>query len=377
MDIIIKEVLNNQDLKKFINFPFRLYKGNKYWVPPLKYDEKNTLLKEKNPAFEYCDAKYWLAHKNGEVVGRIAGIYNKKYVELWGNKYIRFGWLDFIDDINVSQGLLNAVENWAAENNLEAVHGPLGFTDMDYEGMLVEGFDELSTIATMYNFPYYPVHMEKHGYQKDVDWLEYEVLVPEEFPEKVARIASIVERKYKLRLLKVKKAKELMPYTKEVFEIINDAYQELYGVVPLTEKQIDKYIKQYFGFIKPEFVPVVLDSDGKIAAFGITMPSLSKAFQKSGGKLFPFGFLHILRALKKNDTVDFYLTAVRPDMQSKGVNSILIHEMYKVYKKYNIVKAETNLELETNKRIQDQWKFFENRQHKRRRCYIKHLNKSE
>ncbi|OGU60515.1 MAG: hypothetical protein A2V66_09285 [Ignavibacteria bacterium RBG_13_36_8] len=369
----IKAVETKRELKTFINFPFTLYSGNKFWVPPLKFDDMNTLRSDKNPAFEFCEAKYWLAYRGGKVVGRIAGILNHRSIEKWKDKSVRFGWVDFIDDQEVVRTLFDTLENWAREKGMESVHGPLGFTDMDPEGMLVEGFNELGTLATIYNHSYYPMHLENLGYTKDVDWVEYEVKTPEDIPEKVERIAAAVLKRYNLRLLKVKKKKELLSYAHQIFHLINDAYKDLYGFVTLTEKQIDSYIKQYFGFIIPDYVPVIVDKDDKVVAFGITMPSLSKALQKIQGKLLPFGFIHILKAMKNNELVDFYLTAVRPDYQDKGVNSIMMYEMNKVYLKYKVKRVETNPELETNVKIQAQWRFYENRQHKRRRCFRKHL----
>jgi len=373
MNIIIKEVQNKKDLKKFISFPNQLYKGNKYRIPPLRNDEFNILDKEKNPAFDFCDVKLWLAYKNEKVSGRIAGIINYRYLEKWKNKYARFGWIDFIDDENVSKSLLETVENWAKENGMEAVHGPLGFTDLDPEGMLIQGFEELGTIATIYNYPYYSKHLEKSGYVKDIDWIEFEVKVPDKIPEKIERIANIVEKKYKLTTLKTKSSKDLKPYAKEIFKVLNNAFEPLYGVVPLTEKQVEKYIGHYMGIIPHKFISLILDESGKIAAFGITMPSLSKAFQKAKGRLFPSGFLHILKALKKNDSVDLFLVAVRPDLQGKGVNTLLFKELIQTYIDHKIEKAETNIELESNTKVQAQWKFFEHRQHKRRRCYIKYF----
>jgi len=375
MGIEIKEVLGRGDLKKFVKFPCKLYEGNKYWVPPLLFDEMNTLRSDKNPAFEFCEAKYWLAYRNGEIAGRIAAIINQKYVEKWGNKYLRFGWIDFIDDEQVSNALLEAVENWAKSKGMTAVHGPLGFTDMDNEGTLIEGFEELGTLATIYNYPYYPKHLERFGYKKDADWIEFAVKPPQKIPEIIERIAERTKGKNNLTVLKIKKAKELLPYANEIFEVLNNAYKDLYGFVQLSEKQIDMYVKQYFGFIRPEYVPVVLDSKGKVAAFGITMPSLSRALQKARGRLFPLGFYYILRAMRKNDRADLYLVAVRPDLQDKGVNAVLMHEMNKTFLKEKILEVETNPELETNLKVQAQWKLMEKRQHKRRRCYIKHLQK--
>ncbi len=374
MEIAIKEVASSRDMKKFISFPYKLYAGSKYWVPPLRFDEMNTLRKDKNPAFDFCEAKYWLAHKDGKIAGRIAGIINTRYIEKWKNKYARFGWIDFIDDESVSKLLLDKVENWARENGMEAIQGPLGFTDLDYEGMLIEGFEELGTLATIYNYSYYPKHLEKYGYTKDIDWVEFEIKAPKEVPEKINRIANIALERSNLRVLKVKKSKDLLPYAKDMFNVLNVAYRDIFGFVPLTDKQVDLYVKQYFGFIRPEYISIVLDKNDRVAAFAITMPSLSKALQKSNGRLFPFGFIYILKAMKKNNLIDLYLIGVLPEYQGKGVNSILIKELAKIFISKKIAKTETNVELENNYKVQAQWKFFEKRQHKRRRCYIKYLN---
>ncbi len=369
----IKEVNTLRELRQFVSFQYSLYDDNKYWVPPLRADELKSLRKDKNPAFDFCEAKYWLAFKDGKIVGRIAGIINKKYNEKWDAKAARFGWFDFVDDKEVSSALLGAVENWARENGMTSLHGPLGFTDMDGEGALVEGFEEVSTLGALYNYPYYPEHIETAGYSKDADWIEYQVTMNSEVNEEIGRIAEIALKRNNLKILKVKKAKEMLPYAKEIFHVLNDAYRDLYGFVELSDKQIDMYVKQYFGFILPEYVPVVLDSDNKVVAFGITMPSLSRAFQKNKGRLFPFGFIPVLKAMKNNRNVDLYLTAVRPDMQNKGINAILMNEVNKVFVKNKIEKVETNRELEGNAKVQAQWKFFDKRQHKRRRCYKKEL----
>ena len=374
MDIVIKKVEDRRDLKRFISFPYKLYAGNKYWAPPLRFDEMNTLRRDKNPAFEFCEVKYWLAYKDEKIVGRIAGIINWRYIEKWQNRYARFGWIDFIDDEDVSKALIETVEKWAKEKGMEAVHGPLGFTDLDYEGMLIEGFEELGTMATIYNYSYYPKHLEKYGYTKDIDWIEFEIKAPQEVPEKIDRVANIALEKNNLRVLKVKKSKELLPYAKDMFNVLNVAYRDIFGFVPLTDKQVDLYVKQYLGFIRPDYISIVLDSNDKVAAFAITMPSLSKALQKSNGRLFPFGFIYLLKAMKKNNLIDLYLIGVLPEYQGKGVNGILIKELTKIFISKNIVKAETNVELENNYKVQAQWKLFEKRQHKRRRCYIKYLN---
>ncbi len=373
MSVQIREVGTPHELRKFVDFPYDLYRDNRYWVPPLRSDELNSLQKHKNPAFDFCDAKYWLAHDNGRIVGRIAGIINKKFNEVWKARSARFGWLDFVDDPEVSAALLETCEDWAARQEMTCLLGPLGFTDMDGEGMLVEGFEELGTFGNLYNYPYYPGHLERQGYQKDTDWIEYHVTMHEGIPDKVRRIAEIALERNHLSVLHVKKAKELLPYAHEIFHVLNDAYKDLYGFVQLSEEQIAMYVKQYFGFIVPDYVPVVLDSRGRVAAFGIAMPSLSAALQKSNGRLFPFGFVRILRALKSCRDIDLYLTAVRPDLQNKGVNGVLIHEMNKAMVKNRIHHVETNRELEDNAKVQAQWRFYEHRQHKRRRCYKKAL----
>lgn len=375
MSIYLKEVNNKSEFKKFVKFPYKLYKNCPQWVPPIYFDEINTLSPKKNPAFEYCESRLWLAYRDKTVVGRIAGIINKKYIEKWGKKAVRFGWVDFIDDEEVSYRLFDAVIKWGIEKNLEYIHGPLGFTDLDYEGMLIEGFNEVGTMATIYNYDYYPKHLEKFGFEKEVDWVEFEIKVPTEIPEKAERIASIVKSKTNIKVIEAKKAKELLPYGKGVFNLINESYKDLFGFVPLSVKQIQKYIKQYFGFIVPDYLKILLDGEGKVAGFVIGMPSLTKALQKSKGKLFPFGFIHLLRALKKNNKyVDLYLGAIRPDLQGKGADALLMTEFTKSCIKNKIISAESNIELETNVQVQGHWKYYDSRQHKRRRCFIKKLN---
>jgi hypothetical protein len=375
MDIQIKEVTTRQDLKKFVHFPHELYKGNPNWVPNLTFDELNTLGKDKNAAFEFCEARYWLAYRDGKIVGRIAAILNHRHVDKWNQPFLRFSWIDFIDDPAVPAALLQVVEGWAKEKGMQAVHGPLGFTDLDREGMLVEGFDELATLATTYNYPYYPRHMETLGYTKDIDWVEYEIAVPREPNETIARIADIALRRNKLHLLEAKNKKELLPHAHELFELIDDEYAHLYGVTPLNEKQVNAYIDQYFGFVTPDFVPMVFDENNRMVAFGVIMPSLSKALQKAHGELFPFGFVHLLSALRKNDRADLYLVAVRSEYKGKGVNAILMNKMQAVFNRIGVSKVETNPELETNADVQGQWKYYDKRQHKRRRIFIKHLEK--
>jgi len=373
MAIELKKVYSAQDLNAFIKFPFSLYKGNPFWVPPLAGDERNTLRRDRNPAFEYCQARYWLALRDGKPAGRVAAILNQRHIEKWGQKYLRFGWLDFIDDPEVSAALLGAVEAWARELRMEAVHGPLGFTNMDHAGMLIEGFDELATMATLYNFPYYPQHLERLGYGKHTDWVEYELSISGGPHETIARIADLAARRYKLHLFHPKNKRELLPYARDLFQIYNQEYRNLYSAVPLTEAQIEAAIHQYIGLIDPKFVPVVLDEKERMVAFGIVMPSLSRAMQKANGRLFPLGFLHILRAMRRNDRADLYLVAVRGEYQGKGVNAMLMDHVHRLFLGIGIRKVETNPELEWNTDVQGQWKYYQKRQHKRRRAFIKQL----
>jgi len=370
--IKIHEVTAKKDMKKFIGFPEKLYKNNPYFVPKLVSDEWATLSKNKNPAFAYCEAVFYLAlDEKNEVVGRIVGIINNRYIEKWKNKYARFGWIDFVDDFEVAKLLIEAVEKWAKSKGMVGIHGPLGFTDLDYEGMLVEGYEELGTMATIYNYPYYPRFIEKLGYAKDIDWQEFNIKTPDQIPERILKIARLVQERRKLHVLNAKKPKDLLPYAKKIFDLIDSAYSQLYGVVPLTEDQVDNYIKQYFPNVDADFVKLVLNENDELVAFTIGMPSLSRALQKSRGKLFPFGFIHLLHALKKPEYLDLYLGAVDPKYQGKGADVLMMIEMLKSAMKRNIITTETNPELEVNDRVQGHWKYFETRQHKRRRVYLK------
>ncbi|MCD6180540.1 MAG: N-acetyltransferase [Bacteroidales bacterium] len=370
-NILVKEVVSKSDLKKFIVFPDKLYKGNKYRVPQLHMYEKAALMPEKNPAFEFCEAKYWLAYKNKKIVGRIAAIINHKSNEIWNEKHMRFGWIDFIDDIEVSSLLIKTVENWARQKGMTAVHGPLGFSDMDLEGMLIEGFNEIATQATIYNYPYYPVHLEKLGYSKDTDWVQFEIKIPDKVPEKLKRISSLVLKKYNLKILETKKPKDLLPYAKSMFYTLNEAFKSLYGFVPLTDKQIERYTKDYFSAIDVKYVCFVLDENDEVAGFGLSILSLSEALQKANGKLFPTGFIHVLKALRKNNKVDMLLQAVKPEYQNKGVVAIFYTNMMQAYIDNDIEIAISSHALEDNKSAFLMFKDYEIRQHLKRRCYIK------
>lgn len=371
MPIEIREVKTRRDLKKFIRFPYALYKKNEYWIPPLFQSELETLTPEKNPAFEYCEAKYWLAFKDGKVVGRVAGIINHKFVEKWGQNLGGFSRLDFVENEAVTGALLKTVEDWVKSKGLSGIHGPVGFTNFDQQGMLVEGFAELPTIASTYNFEYYPQHLERRGYEKEIDYLEFDVKVPDSVPEKAERLANIVMKKQKLKLVHAKSRKELLPYAKQIFDVINVTYSGLFASVEYSEKLVDLYIKKYFSFILPEYVTIVMDENERVIGFQITMPSLSRAFQKAGGRLFPIGFIHILRAMKNPKYLDLYLVGVLPEYQNKGVNAIFMSEMTKLAIRNGIISAETNSEMEDNKKVQDFWEYYESRQHKRKRVYLK------
>ena len=375
MEIEIKEIHTRKELKQFVDFPHHLYAGNDYWVPTMRKSELDTLDRNVNPAFAYCDARYWLAMHEGEVVGRIAGIINRRHHEVWGQPYMRFGWLDMVDDPQVTLSLLEKVEGWAGDENLAAVHGPLGFTNLDHNGVLVEGFEELATMAAGYNYPYYMDHMQAAAYAKDVDYVEFQMPMIEALPDRIVKLAAIVQKRYDLHFLEVSNKKELIPYARELFSLLGAEYKHLYGVVPLTDEQVEDYINQYFGFISPKFVPVILDKNEKMVAFGVVLPSLSRAMQKAKGRLFPFGFLHILQALRVNDRMDLLLIAISKAYQGKGVNAMLMDRMFRVFLEMGIQYVEANPELESNITVQAQWKHFERRHHRRRRIYIKHIHK--
>lgn len=366
---------SSDQLHQYVQFGIDLYKGNDCYVPPLIMDEVGTLSPDVNPAFDFCEAQSFMAFRNGEPVGTITAIINKAYNEKTGEKLMRFGFVNFIDDREVVDELFAAVEEWGRSRGMTDIVGPMGFSDMDHEGMLIEGFDELGTMATIYNYPYYPAHMDRMGYAKDVDWIEFRMTVPDAIPEKHARIAEIVARKYGLSVKKyTSRSKIKKEYGHAIFELVNEAYADLYGFVPLTERQIDFYIKAYIGVLRLEDVCLVVDKEGKLVALGISMPSLSHALQQSKGKLFPFGWWHLLKAIRgKTDVVDLLLVAVKPEYQSRGVNALIFADLIPQYVKNGYKYAESNLELEGNENVQKQWEYFERRQHRRRRAFRKKL----
>lgn len=364
-----------QNLKKFTQFQIDLYDGNPYFVPPLISDDVATLLPEANPAFDFCEAEYFMAYREGKPVGRIAVIINRQVNEKSKTQNARFGFIDFIDDAEVSGALLNAAEGWAREKGMENIIGPLGFTDLDHEGTLVEGFEELSTMATIYNYPYYARHIESHGYRKESDWVEFLMEVPDAIPDKYNRIAEIVKKKYGLRVVKYTNRNRIKAeYGHALFHLINDAYKDLYQYSNLTERQIDHYINVYLNLLNLDLVSLIVEENGKLVGVGISMPSMSKALQRSKGKMFPFGWYHLLKGLKgKNDRVDLLLVAVHPDYQNKGVNALLFQDLIPYYIKYGYKYAESNPEMETNSKVQSQWEYFTTRQHRRRRSFAKKL----
>ena len=374
MSVEIKKVSSRSELKKFIRFNYEFYKDNPYSVPELYQDVLNTFDKDKNPAFEFCEAQCFLALRDGNIVGRVAAIINRRANTKWNRKVVRFGWIDFIDDIEVSRSLLDSVKAWGKERGMNEIEGPLGFTDMDPEGMLIEGFDQLSTMATIYNHPYYPEHMEKLGLGKAADWVEWKIYIPDAIPDKHKRISDIIQRKYNLHIRKYTDKKEVIKtgVGRKIFELINEAYEPLFGFSKMTDRQIDDYVNQYIPVIDLRMVTVVENEDNELIAVGISMPSLSEALQKAKGKLFPFGWYHLLKALKwKHPKVlDLLLVGVRPDYQSKGVNALLFTDLIPIYQEMGFEYAESNPELEVNEKVQSQWQYFKTEQHKRRRCFV-------
>ena len=364
MTITIKKVDCKADLKHFIRFNYEMYKGNAFSVPDLYEDMLKTLSPDKNPAFEFCEADYFLAYSDGKIVGRVAAIINKRANAAWHKKAVRFGWIDFVDDDEVSKALIETVAAWGKERGMDMMEGPLGFTDMDAEGMLIEGFDQLSTMATIYNYPYYPQHMERLGLQKEMDWIEMKLKVPDAVPEKYKRIAEVVKNKCRLHVRKLKSMREVrkdaLGY--KIFDLINEAYTPLFGYSRMTKRQIDQYINEYLPILDLDMVTLIENEENEIVGVGISMASLSTALQRAKGKLFPFGWFYLLKSLyiKRPPILDLLLVAVKPEYQNKGVNALL---------KW----GETNPELEVNEKVQSQWQYIDGKIHKRRRCYSKQI----
>ncbi len=376
MTVQIKTVKTKRELKEFVRFANKLYKGDKYYVPSMPFDDLNTFNREKNGAYDFCDVELYLAYKDGKIAGRVAAIINHKANEAWKVDQVRFGWIDFIDDIEVSTALLDAVVAFGKAHGMTQIVGPLGFTDFDPEGMLVEGFDRLSTMALIYNYPYYPEHLKKLGYYKETGWVEYRITIPTEIPEKHRKVAAIVKEKYGLVVRKLTKRQiKKEGYGHKLFDLINQTYCVLYGYSLLSPKQIDAYVDIYLSLVDMEMLTFIENPEGELIAAGITIPSLSEALQKCNGEIFPFGWYHLAKAMfwKKPDTLDMLLIGVRPDWQNRGVNSLLFVDLIERYNRLGFRYAETNANLETNAKVQAMWTPFEKELHKRRWVFGKDI----
>lgn len=376
MSIYVHPIATDRDqLSQYVQFPIDLYRDNSCYVPPLIIDQIATLDPDSNPASDFCESQSFMAFDNGEPVGTITAIINRASNAKTGLKQMRFGFMDFIDNAEVVDALFDAVTEWGKERGMTEMVGPVGFTDLDPEGMLIEGFDEMGTMATIYNYPYYVDHMKRLGFEKEIDWIEFRIAVPDSIPEKFQRIGEIVAKKYNLRVLKfTSRDKIRKEYGHAIFDLVNEAYADLYGFVSLTDRQIEHYINVYIGVLRLDDVTLVVDQDDKLVALGIAMPSMSEALRKSRGKLFPFGWYHLLRAIKGHtDVVDLLLVAVKPEYQSKGVNAIIFNDLIPRFNANGYKFAESNVELEGNESVQKQWEYYEHRQHRRRRAWKKEL----
>lgn len=376
MSISIRRVESKAELKRFIRFANNLYKGNNYYVPAIVIDDLATFDKRENGAYDFCDVELYLAYREGEIVGRVAAIINHKANERWDVRQVRFGWFDFIDDIEVSTALLDAVSAFGKARGMNQIVGPLGFTDFDPEGMLVEGFDRLSTMALIYNHPYYPEHMQRLGYTKQAGWVEFRITIPDHTPERLSRIAQMVMERYKLKIRKLSRREiKREKYGHKFFDLINQTYCDLYGYSLLTPKQIDRYVDLYLSLADTRMFTFVENEKGELVAAGASIPSLSVALQKCNGEMLPFGWWHLLKAmfLKRSDTLDLLLIGVRPDYQNCGVNSLMFYDLIDTYRKLGFKYAETNAQLETNDKIQAMWRYFDKETHKRRWIFGKEL----
>ena len=375
-NIVIREVTTKREIKRFVQFGIDLYKGNPYYCPPLFFDEVNIFDPKRNPALEVCDHVVYMAYRNGQIVGRIVGIINHRANEAWGVKKCRFGWFDFVDDYDVFKALLDAVAEWGRSKGMHCLNGPVGFTDFDHQGLLLEGFDYNAPMASLYTHPYYVAHYERYGLRKDADWIEYQITPPTEAPERMRRVAQLVEQRFGLHTVKVKNAKELKKrYGYSYFDVLDAAYQKLYNYQPMTPRQKQYYCNMYFPILNFDFVTMVANDKDEIVAVGVGMPSLSEALRKCGGHLFPFGWYHLLKALRSKRMTDFdlLLIAVRPDYQDKGVTALIFNEMTPHFKRYGIQRVETTAILEDNHKSQANFEDFDYIQHKRRRAYVKEL----
>lgn len=368
-EISVIEVKSAKEMMAFITFPMELYKNNKNFVPPLIAEEKQIWNPRHNPALQYSEARLFLAYRDQKIVGRTAAIINFKEKEELGIDKVRFGWIDFIDDPEVSQVLIEKIKDFAKKKNIPKIEGPMGFTNLDKSGVLTKGFDRLATMIGIYNAPYYAEHFEKVGLEKEKEWVEYELVFPEQLPEKIIRFNDLILQKYQLKVLKFNSKKEILPYVEPMFKLLDETYRHLSSYTPITDEQIHTYRDKYFKFIDKDYIVAITDSQGKLISFAITMPSYSKALQKANGRLFPFGWWHLLQAGKRNDRANFYLIGIHPDYQKRGITSVIFKEIYEVFKQKGVKYLETNPELEENKAIQLLWQDYEPVNHKRRRTY--------
>lgn len=376
MSISVRPVSGDRQMKQFVRFRIDLYRDSPYAIPPLYMDELTTLDPAKNPAFAFSEAQCFMAFDGDRPVGRICAIVNRRANEVWKGANGRFGFVDFIDDPRVSSALFAAAEDWVRARGMHSIHGPLGFTDLDQEGMLVEGFDQLGTMATIYNHPYYPAHLERLGYAPDAEWVEFRIKVPGTVPERLRRIAEAVLHRQKLRIIKYTSARKLVRdgQVRRMFALVNDSYSHLYGFTPLTDEQVEYYTKLYIPMLNLDYLTLVENEAGELVGMGLAMPSLSRALQKAQGRLLPFGFVHLLKALKmQNPAIDCLLIAVRRDYQNKGVNALFFHDFIPYLSRAGVTVAESNPELVTNTKVQSQWDAFEHVQHKRRRAFVRNL----
>ena len=376
MSVTIKKVTDKDTLKKFVHFGIDLYEGNEFFVPPLVYDEMATLDMTKNPAFDHCEAAYFLAYRDGQIVGRIAVMVNYKANEIWNQENARFGFVDFINDDEVVDALFKEAMGWARLHGMKKIVGPMGFTDMDHEGMLIEGFDKIGTMETIYNFPYYVDQMNRMGFEKDADWFEFLIPIPKEIPERIERLTEVVKKRSGLVIKHLQKKEDIYPYAHDIFRLINKAYKNIYGYVELTEKHINYYVDMYIPMIRLDFVTLVLRrEDYKLIGVGIGLPSLAEALQKAKGRFMPTGWWHLYRAMKgkKNKVLDLLLVAVDPEYQGKGVNALMFAEFIPAANASGMEFAESNPELEVNNKVQSMWSDFNATHHKTRRAFIKNL----
>ena len=371
--ITIQEVTTNKQLIQFVKFPFKLYKECPYWVPPLTKDELETLDKTKNPVFKNADASYFLAYKKGSIVGRIAVILNHLEINEIGKKKVRFGWLDMIDDINVTKALLDKAYEIGAKHNLAYIEGPVGFSNMEKAGILTSGFEESNTMITWYQYPYYAAHFEQLGYSKQATWVEFKLTIPPVLVERVERFSSIIKKRYDLSVIDFKSKKDIIPYVDQMFELLNKTYNTLQTFVPIQQYQIDYYKQKYFNFIQPDYISCIQDKQGKLIAFSIVMPSFSEALKKANGSLLPFGWYHLLQAQRKNNRASLYLIGIDPEYQGKGVTAIIFEEVQLLFNAKGIDKVETNPELIENTAIQQMWKDYNPVQHKERSTFKKNI----